>query len=87
MEPRGSRFARAHRSLQVAKVAIATAAALGFGAFALAARAAHPGTAQHTTRVRADDNDDATQNDEFDFGGSSIAPSYGAAPSVGSGGS
>jgi hypothetical protein len=84
-----SRIEQARRRLKVARVSIGATAAAGLLVFALAARISHPGTA-HRSQVSTASNASAetqSESDDFGFGGGSISPSYGGAPTVQSGGS
>ena len=86
-----SRIEEARRRLRRARFGVGAVAAAGFAVFALAARAAHPGTAgasQSTSFAQqTSSSDDQRAGDSgFDFGQGSIGPSTGA-PSVQSGGS
>jgi hypothetical protein len=85
-----SRLDRARRKVRVARYSIAAVAVTGLGFFALVARAAHPGTSSNASSVSSSAST-STSDDQsaqsFDFGGGSISPSLGNAPSVQSGGS
>jgi hypothetical protein len=85
-----SRIEAARRRVRVARYTIGAVATAAFALFGLAARDAHPAT--HTGSTAASSSATATaartQQDSFSFdGGSSIAPSASAAPSVQTGGS
>jgi len=89
-----SRLDSARQRLRAAKIAIGTAAVLGFVGAAVAARAAHPGTHSSGTSVTRSSatqpGDDAESQDDnsFGFGSSSVSPDTGSfAPSVQSSGS
>jgi hypothetical protein len=92
-----SRIELARRRLKVVRYSVGITAAAAFAVFALAARAAHPGTSSAgvstaTNSAGATSSDDpygnAESSDSFGgFGSSSVSPSYNSAPSVQSGGS
>jgi hypothetical protein len=91
-----SRIELARRRVRFVRYSVGVTAAAAFAVFAFAARTAHPGTSAgaststESTAVTSSDDPygDVESSDSFDgFGSSSVSPSYGAAPSVQSGGS
>jgi hypothetical protein len=87
-----SRIELARRRLKIARRAIGVAAAAGFVAFAFAARVSHPGSGAKSAATTATPSAPAStaeteDDDGFDFGQPSIAPSTGSGFSVQSGGS
>jgi hypothetical protein len=80
----------AKRRLRVARYAIGATAVGAFGAFAIAARASHPGTHHASTSsstATASSDDSATSDDFFGAGGSPSFDNSGSTPQVQSGGS
>lgn len=95
MEPT-SRLAATRRKLRLARYVVAAGSAAAFGAFALVARAGHPGksisassTPGSVSQSAGSGNGygDDTQSQSFDYGSSSLAPTTDSAPLVQSGGS
>jgi hypothetical protein len=78
-----SRIEDARRRAARAKRALGTAAAAGFLAVGGVAYAGHAGT--KATGVGTTDSPVYANDDNFDFGSGSIAPSGGAQPQVGTG--
>lgn len=79
------------RRVQLARVSLGALAAAAFALFVFAARGAHPATSGSSPAsvggapvVTSDDDD---HEEEFGFGSSAVSPSFGAVPSVRSGGS
>ena len=83
-----SRIEQARRRLRIARVSVGATAAAGLLAFALAARASHPGTHHSQASSSAGSSDDLqAQSDDFSFGSAAISPSTGGGTTLQSGGS
>jgi hypothetical protein len=83
-----SRIELARQRLKIARRAIGVTAVAGFVAFAVAARASHPGShAASSPSTSTSEDSSVTSSSTFVFGRASIAPSTGGGGAVQSGGS
>jgi hypothetical protein len=82
-----SRVGAARRRAGLAKRAVAVSSAAAFAVALVLARVSHPGHAASQGGSTSGATAVATDDDGFDFGSGSIAPSGGSAPTVQSNGS